>query len=743
MNGYAEVIVDIAHSNIDKIFDYALPDNADGIRPGSMVVVPFGKTTVSGIVLNCKKTTLLTPDKVKCILKTVEHKPVVSEDQLKLARYICAKYHTTMAFALRLMFPAKLRGERIRIKTIKVVLLADEQAAQNEQKACYAKNGTVKAKNKLKTLQLLLEHRQLPFAVLDAPSVRLLEKKGIVQISEKQEFRSPDKGQRQPAREISFSPEQQNAVMQIGRAISLGENKTFLLHGVTGSGKTEVYIACAKQALALGKTAIVLVPEISITPQILLEFSRHFGSEIALFHSGLSDGEKYDEWRRVQNGEAKIVVGARSAIFMPLERIGVIILDEEQADGYKAENHPPYHAAEIANMRCKLANAPLVLASATPLIEDYAKAQMGIYHLLEMPKRIGNLPLPKMQIVDMKQELVKGNTSQISGSLYRALQKTLEQKKQAIVLVNRRGYASSVICPSCGKARMCTHCDLPLKYHKERNELVCHYCGRAFPLSNVCPSCGYAHMHYTGIGTEKIQEQLSEMFKQARILRMDFDTTRAKNAHQRIYEAFQKGEADILVGTQMISRGLDFERVTLSAMISADSTLLLGDYRQEEKTFAMIEQLAGRAGRRQAGQVIVQTYNPEHYAIQYAKNHDYKGFYRTEIAFRKATGKPPFARIFRMLFIHREEKKAQQACMQAKQALQQALMPYKKEILLFAAKPAPITRLDGKSRFHIVLKVTVGRSLGAVKACIYDVWEQARRQSGLTVSIDIDPYEMN
>lgn len=739
---YVQVIVDIAHSNVDRIFDYALPEGI-AVLPGCRVVVPFGKTTVEGIVLEQKPFSELPPERIKSILRVLDEYPVVNEEQIRLAAYICAKYRTTMAFALRLMFPAKLRGERVREKTVRIAVLSDKPQAQREIAACYAKNGTIKAKNKLETLQTLIEQEECPTAVLDYASVRQLEQKGILKVVERAQYRTPYRGSAQEARKISYTPAQENAIQKIGTAVKEGINKTFLLHGVTGSGKTEVYIACVKQALALGKTAVVLVPEISITPQILAEFSRHFGSEIALFHSGLSDGEKFDEWRRVQNGEARIVLGARSAVFMPLQKIGLIILDEEQAESYKAENHPPYHAAEIANMRCKIANAPLVLASATPLIEDYAKAELGIYQLLEMPERIGKLPLPTMHIVDMKEEFQKGNRGPVSGALYKALSQTLMAKKQAVVFLNRRGYASSVVCPSCGQARMCTHCDLPLKYHKESGQLLCHYCGRSFSASNICPSCGEPFMRYTGMGTEKIQEQLQQLFPQAKILRMDFDTTRKKNAHQQIFEAFRRGEADILVGTQMISRGLDFENVTLAAIISADSLLLSGDYRQEEKTFAMIEQVGGRAGRKQKGQVIIQTFNPDHYAIQYAAQHDYKGFYQTEIAFRKVTAKPPFSRVYRLVFTHSEQAKAEKICMEAKQKLEQELQPYRQEILLFAAKPAPVAKLDGKCRYHIVLKVQVGRNLNIIKERLYDVWEQIRRRSGVTVSIDVDPYDIN
>ena len=739
---YAEVIVDIAHSNIDRIFDYKIEDGRD-IPPGSRVRVPFGRAYTEGIVLRCKQETALSREKIRPLGKCLDERPVVTLEQIRLAQYICAKYRTTMAFALRLMFPAKLRGERIRKKYVRVARLLDRESALRERDACYAKNGTLKAKNKHRTLEALLEAGECQTAVLDAASVRQLAEKGVLAVEAREEYRAPTRGETLPPRQIEYTPAQQQAIHRICGSMDAGENKTFLLHGVTGSGKTEVYIACVRHALSLGKTAIVLVPEISITPQILAEFSRYFGQEVAVFHSGLSDGERFDEWRRVQSGEARVVLGARSAVFLPLTDIGLILLDEEQAESYQAENHPPYHAAEIANMRCKMAGAPLVLASATPLVEDYAKAKMGIYELLEMPERIGKLPLPEMQIVDMKREYQRGNRGPVSGALYQAIRQVLAEKKQAMVFLNRRGYASSLVCPSCGEARLCTHCDLPLKYHKELDKLLCHYCGRTFAASTVCPACGAKGMRYTGIGTEKMQEQLQTLFPAARILRMDFDTTRRKNAYQEIFTTFRNGEADILVGTQMISRGLDFADVTLSAIISADSMLLSGDYRQEEKTFAMIEQVGGRAGRRQKGKVIVQTFNPQHYAIRFAAKHDYAGFYRQEIAFRKATGKPPFSRIYRLVFTHAQAERAQQACRAAEETLRAALRPYAQEILLFAAKPAPVARLDGKTRYHILVKARVGKALGEIRDRIYDAWEQAHAMRGLTIGIEIDPYEIH
>ncbi len=735
-----QVIVDIAHSNVDKIFDYRLPPGLTA-GVGCRVKIPFGRTETEGIVLSHKTETEIAEDRLKDVIRCLDDRPVVNREQILLAQYVCARYRTTMAFALRLMFPAKIRGGRIHKKKIRMARVTDAALAAQARAGCFTKEGVVRAKNRLHTLDRLLEG-PCPTALLDAASVRALAQKDILEVYFETSYRRPYEELCAPEKDITPTDEQVHAIRAISAAIDAGKNRTFLLHGVTSSGKTEVYIACVKRALSLGKTAIVLVPEISITPQALGEFARHFGEEIAVFHSGLSDGERFDEWRRVRDKKARIVLGARSAVFSPLENIGVIILDEEQAETYKAENHPAYHAAEIANMRCKMTGAALVLASATPLIEDYVKAELGIYHLLEMPHRVGNIPLPDIRVVDMKKEYMRGNRGPISGLLHEEIKKMLANGEQSLIFLNRRGYASSLVCPSCGHVRMCTHCDVPLKYHKNENRLLCHYCGRSFPLEETCPECGGKLLKFAGTGTEKIEEQIRSLFPGARVLRMDFDTTRRKNAHAEIYEAFRDHKADILIGTQMISRGLDFSNVGLAAIISADSLLYAGDYRQEERTFAMIEQVGGRAGRVRKGTVVVQTFNPENYAVRFAAAHDYKGFYRQEVAFRKASCKPPFGRFFRMVFTHADEARAQKACAQARIMLEPLLQPYASDILLFAAKPAPVARLEGKARYHILLKVRTSRTTAQIRDHVWDVWDAVRKK-GVLVSVDTDPYNMN
>ena len=741
MNRYAEVIVDIANSNVDRVFDYIIPADMD-VSAGSRVVVPFSGRMLEGCVLSVKHNTDCPAEKLKCIVRLMEEAPLITEEQIKLAKYIRHEYRTTLAFALRFMFPAHMRGERIKDKTVRMISLAPGADAEDEIRLCYTKDGRVRAKNRLRLLNALKEGEQ-PASEFDSACVSALIKKGVAVESRKRVYRTPYKGTLAETETIAeLTQAQQNAVNVITERVRAHKKKTILLHGVTGSGKTEVYLRAVKNALEMGKTAIVLVPEISLTPQLYSKFYARFGDKTAVFHSGLSAGERYDEYMRVKSGQAKIVMGARSAIFMPLQNLGLIIIDEEHEESYKADNHPPYHATEIARIRRDLNDCVLVLASATPRIESYMKAEYGIYELVEMPERVRGLMLPEIKVVDMRTELMEGNKSVISGALYAALKRTLEKKEQAMLFLNRRGYAASVQCAACGAVEMCTHCDIPLKYHKSKGMLVCHYCGRTFPFTKECKTCGEPFMRPVGMGTEKVEKEMRELFPHARILRMDFDTTREKDAHERIYTAFKNQEADVLIGTQMIARGLDFDNVTLAAVISADTMLTYGDFRAEERTFSMIEQVGGRAGRKKQGLVIVQTYNPSHYAIRFAAEHDYYGMYKKETEHRQKTGKPPFSRVFRMLFTHDSDKKAFEAMEAAKADILPLIEKYNSDILLFAAKPAPIVRLDGKARYHIVIKVIANKNTKEIKNALCDIWERHSGR-GVMVSFDTDPNDVN
>ena len=741
MEKFAEVIVDIANSNVDRVFDYLIPEGMCLSR-GDRVVVPFSGRVIEGIVTDIKDNTDCPADKLKTVARKMDEAPLITEEQLKLAKYIKHEYRTTLAFALRFMFPAHMRGERVKDKTERMIRLSSGADADEELRMCFTVNKKLKAPKRHKLITLLKEG-DLRAADCDSAAVSDLIKRGIAQEYFVKVNRTPYKGRLFENEVIpSLTDAQQYAVDSITERVKNGAKKTVLLHGVTGSGKTEVYLRAVKNTLDMGKTAIVLVPEISLTPQLYARFYARFGGNIAVFHSGLSQGERYDEYMRVKSGEAKIVMGARSAIFMPLKNLGLIIIDEEHESSYKADNHPPYHAADIARIRSDINNCVLVLASATPRIESYMKAEYGIYDLIEMPERVRGLMLPEIKIVDMRNEVMNGNASVISGALYNAVKETLAKKEQVMLFLNRRGFAASVQCAACGAVEMCTHCDIPLKYHREKDKLVCHYCGRTFDYSRNCRSCGEPFMRRVGIGTERVEKEIAELFPAARILRMDFDTTREKEAHERIYTSFKNGEADILIGTQMIARGLDFDNVTLAAVILADTMLTYGDFRAEERTFSMIEQVGGRAGRKKPGTVIVQTMNPAHYAIKYAAEHDYYGMYKAETDHRRKTGKPPFSRVFRLLFTHDRDARAEQAMEACKTDILPLIERYKSDILLFAAKPAPIVRLDGKSRYHIILKVIANKNTKHIREELGDIWEKHSRD-GVMVSFDTDPNDVN
>lgn len=740
---FAEVIVDVANSNVDKIFDYKVPEGMD-LTAGQRVFVPFGRAQIDGIVIRLKAESVLEETKIREISASPDEYPLLTDEQLRLAEYVAAEYHSTMGFVLRLMYPSAMRKERVKTKLVRMISVASRELLETARSQCYTKEGLVRAKNRLATIQAI-EKEPTPSPLLDAPSVRRLIEAGAAKEEFVADYRRPYSAEEERTEDGSLPPmnrEQSDAVGKICAHIESGRQRTILLHGVTGSGKTLVYIHCVRQALAQGKTAMLLVPEISLAPQLFTQFRREFGDTVAVFHSGLSDGERYDEWRRIREGEAKVVLGARSAVFMPLENIGVIILDEEHAESYKAENHPEYHAAVVARMRMQISGGTLVLASATPTIEDYMKAQLGIYDLVEIRHRVSGIQLPAIEVVDMKKEYVGGNTSVISSRLHGAIKDVLKKGEQAILFLNRRGYASSVICPSCGHVRMCTRCDIPLKYHKHEGCLMCHYCGRTFPFSNVCANCGDSHCVPMGVGTEQLEEQLAGFFPGARILRMDFDTTRGKNSHMRIYNAFKAKEADILIGTQMVARGLDFDNVTLAGIISADALLNYGGYRAEENTFSMIEQVGGRAGRKKPGCVIVQTFNPENYAVTRAQKHDYKGFYRDELGVRKLTQKPPFTRMFRMVFAHKDKAKVQDACHLTEKAIKCIVDMYEKDVILFLAREAPIEKIDGVYRYHIIVKVWRNRNTRQIKAELLNVWKNTLKK-GVRTGFETDPYDVN
>ena len=648
---YAKVIVDIVHSSVDRVFEYAVPEGLK-LDTGFRVKVPFGKGNAlrEGYVLSLSEACEYDESLIKPVHSVLSDFPALTPGQIRLAYMVRRYYHTTLACALRLMFPAEMRGGRV----------GDRYEREFSCALCGEELGNAvaslgRAPKQKAVMEALsggpINAKELERRVPGSATARdALIKKGFIAVHKKETFRIPRRSAEiEP--DYTLTEEQQNAVDVI-----ISVQGKYLLHGVTGSGKTEVYIRIVRDCLAKGKTAIVLVPEISLTPQLVEMFERRIGEEIAVYHSTLSAGERYDEWKRMVSGRARVVVGARSAVFAPLRSVGAIIIDEEHETSYRSDTHPRYTAHEIARMRANIEGASFILASATPSVESYIKARNGIYRLVSMPKRLFGLKLPAVQVVDMREEILRGNRTIFSALLYDGIREALDAKRQVMLFVNRRGYSTFVMCRGCGYVEYCDDCAVTMTYHASAGALMCHYCGRKRPLRKVCPECGRPYLKQFGVGTQQVETHAKACFPETRVLRMDLDTTRGKNAHKEIYARFKSGGADILIGTQMIAKGFDFSNVSLVGVVSADSSLFIPDYRSPEKTFQLLEQVAGRAGRKDPGQVIVQTYTPDHYAIQRACRHDFEGFFDEEMGVRRTALLPPYTVYFRIVFAGKDEQ---------------------------------------------------------------------------------------
>lgn len=574
-----------------------------------------------------------------------------------------------------------------------------------------------------------------------------LASKGLVEVDDVEVRRAPARVELGLARTVrSLTPHQEAAVRAVTGALDGRGPSTILIHGVTGSGKTEVYLRAIGEAVSRGKQAIVLVPEISLTPQTVERFAERFGDRIAVFHSGLSLGERYDEWRRVRAGAVDVAIGARSAVFAPFERLGLIVIDEEQENTYKQEDDPRYHAREVAEERARLSGAVVVLGSATPSVESYHAAVEGRIGLVKMPCRVDGSELPEVAVVDMREELRAGNRTVFSRRLLEAMRERLASRQQTILFLNRRGHSTFVLCRSCGHVMKCPSCDVSLTYHLGEASLICHYCDFREPVPEVCPACGSKYIRHFGAGTEKIEEEVKRVFPEARVARMDVDTTRRKGSHERILSAFRRREVDILVGTQMIAKGLDFPGVTLVGVVSADTSLNLPDFRSPERTFQLLTQVAGRAGRGGTpGEVIVQTYSPDHYSIVCAASHDYESFYRHEIESRRRLGYPPFSHIVNIVAAAPTEPEAVRAINTVTEGLYDALGGQegaeRAGIEVLGPSPAPIVRLRGRYRWRVALK---GPDLSAISSAASAGTARASsaRYPDTAVTVHVDPMSM-
>ena len=645
----ANVLVELSNRNIDKTFTYNIPNKLENlIKVGIRVLVPFGKQTLEGFVLSISENTN-SEIELKDIIKPIDDEVILNEELLKLGKFIKRKTLSTLISAYQVMLPKALK--------------ADKKTKINKS---YESNIIIKDEKLLKDYKLTDKQKIIIDEIrngkndkkhlkdLATSSLTTLLNKGILEEVLSEKYRLSI-GNKKEYKKVELNNEQKNAVNTV--LSDLDKSNTYLLYGVTGSGKTEVYMEIIDAMLLQGKTAIVLVPEISLTPQMVERFSSRFKENIAILHSRLNDGEKYDEYRKIARGEVKIVIGARSAIFAPLKNIGVIIVDEEHTTSYKQESTPKYNAIDIAVERAKYHNAQVVLGSATPTLESFAKVIKGIYKLIELKKRANNKALPTVTLVDMNKE--KNRNNHFSKTLIQEIQNTLDRKEQVILLLNRRGYSSFVTCSNCGYVSKCPNCDITLTYHKTSDMERCHYCGYATKRKEVCPECHEKAIEQLGYGTEKIEEELKSLFN-ARVIRMDLDTTGTKGAHEKIISAFRNQEYDILLGTQMIAKGLDFANVTLVGVINADTSLMIPNFRSSEYTFDLLSQVSGRSGRgEKKGTVIIQTFNQDHYAIKLAKTHDYMAFFKEEMKIRKTLQYPPYCFLVSIKVISKDYNLAQ------------------------------------------------------------------------------------
>ena len=641
---YAKVIIDITHEKLDRVFEYSIPTELEGmLKIGMEVFVPFGmgNRRIKGYIVGFSKESEYEPKKIKTIEKIVPKSVSVQSELVALAVWMKEQYGGTMIQALKTVLPIK-RQEKKKEKRY-VRRLVSKEEGQRKLDEFLQKNQRARAR----LMAALLDQDCIAYDVLKKEQkltlevVQSLQKQGILEILSERVYRNPVKEYQGREERLVLTEEQKETVETFLANERLGIRPVYLLYGVTGSGKTEVYMEMIEEVIKKGKQVIVLIPEISLTYQMVMRFYKRFGDRISIINSRLSKGERFDQMERVKNGEVDIMIGPRSALFTPFDNLGLIVVDEEHESSYKSEQVPRYHARETAVFRAKMANASVVLGSATPSMEAFYRCRMGEYVLLQLKERAAKQRMAEVYTVDMREELRAGNRSILSGLLYEKMRQRLECGEQTMLFLNRRGYSGFLSCRSCGYVVKCPHCDVSLSYHNN-GKMVCHYCGYTTERPKVCPSCGSKHISGFRAGTQQIEELIRREFPSARVLRMDTDTTGGKEGHEKILSAFANGQGDILIGTQMIVKGHDFPNVTLVGILAADLSLYVDDFRSGERTFQLLVQAEGRAGRgEREGEAVIQTYSPDHYAIVHAANQDYEGFYEEEMEYRMMAGYPP------------------------------------------------------------------------------------------------------
>lgn len=798
----ARVVVDVPASQTDRIFDYLIPAHFEGsIVQGMRVIVPFGPRKIMGFVLEVVGES--DRDKLKEIEEIMDIIPVLTPELLEVGKWMASKTLSFYISAFQAMLPQVLKAKYEKelrrvtdeslpshiegifagrdwlpfreftnkngdVKELQRLIRSGEIEIEYQVTSKETTKKQTMVKRNADSARLLEAMAEMPkqatkqkeilnyfldqkeavsqtdlLAILHTTpaSIKALEKKNLIEIFKAEIYRDPYGTKDFPVTSpLPLTEEQAAAMEPIKKDIESDSHHVYLLHGVTGSGKTEVYLQSIQTVLQKGREAIVLVPEIALTPQMVDRFKGRFGSKVAVLHSALSAGEKFDEWRKVQRKEVQVVVGARSAIFAPFENLGIIIIDEEHETSYKQEDHPRYHARDVAILRGENHNCPVVLGSATPMLESYARAKKGIYKLLTLPKRMNNAKMPEVEIIDMRDELHAGNRTMFSRTLKEKIEDRLMKREQVVLFLNRRGYSTFVMCRDCGQVMECPHCDIALTYHRNSEKLKCHYCSYEEDMPTICPECSSKTIRYFGTGTQKVEENLTKLIPQARVIRMDVDTTRKKGSHDRLLTKFGNQEADILLGTQMIAKGLDFPNVTLVGVLAADSLLHLPDFRSAEKTFQLITQVSGRAGRHELpGEVVVQSYTPEHYSVTLASHNEYEAFYHKEMEIRRDFQYPPFYYLALLTVSHPLQPKVMEVTRQITRLLEKHLTD---QARILGPTPSPLTRIKDRYRFQCMVKYKNEPDLEKVMKKIIKYYENEKKTNDLLISVDLQPYQL-